>query len=78
MSKKRAVNVVVRLEDVRGDQNKLIRRFIKKVKKAGIIEKYRERMFYEKPSKKRRRLKKRKMENARKAEQERNKKLDIK
>ena len=78
MAKKRAVNVEVTLKEVRGDQGRLIRRFVKKVKKSGILEEYRERRFYEKPSAKRRRLKKRKMENARKAEQERNKKLDIK
>tara|TARA_R110000824_G_scaffold5670_9_gene26112 strand:+ start:43642 stop:43878 length:237 start_codon:yes stop_codon:yes gene_type:complete len=78
MSKKRAINVEVRLEEVRGDQSKLIRKFNKKVKKSGILEEYRDRRFYEKPSAKRRRLKKRKMENARKAEQERNRKLDIK
>ncbi len=75
---KRAVNVEVRLEETRGDQIRLIRKFNKKVKKSGILEDYRERRFYEKPSAKRRRLKKRKMENARKAEQERNRKLDIK
>jgi small subunit ribosomal protein S21 len=77
MSKKRAVNVEVSLKEVRGDQNKLIKRFIKKVKKLDILREYRERRFYEKPSAKRRRLKKRKVENAKKAEQERNKKLDI-
>ena len=75
---KRAVNVEVRLEETRGDQIRLIRKFNKKVKKSGILEEYRERRFYEKPSAKRRRLKKRKMENARKAEQERYRKLDIK
>jgi len=78
MSKKRAVNVEVTLREVRGDQNKLIKKFVKKVKKLDILKEYRERRFYEKPSAKRRRLKKRKIENARKAEQERNKKLDIK
>ena len=35
---------------------KMIRRFAKKVKKERILEDYRDRMFYEKPSKKRRRL----------------------
>jgi len=38
--------------------DKLIRRFSKKVRKEGIIEQYRERMYYEKPSDKRRRKKK--------------------
>jgi len=67
----KTVNVKVTLKEVRGDQNKLIKRFVKKVKKLGILEKCRERLFYEKPSTKRRRLKKRKKENARKAERER-------
>jgi ribosomal protein S21 len=72
------VNVVVTLKEVRGDPNRLIRRFIKKVKKERIVERWKEKMFYEKPSTKRRRLKKKKKENARKAEEERNKKLNIK
>lgn len=40
---------------------KMIRRFIKKVKKEGIIEEVRERSYYTKPSQKRR---KQKMEKA--------------
>ena len=77
MSRKRSVNVEVTLDEVRGSTSRLIKRFIKKVKKSGILEEVRERRFYEKPSAKRRRLNKRKKENARKAAQERNKKLDI-
>ena len=42
------------------------------------MEKYLNKRFHEKPSTKKRRQKKQKLNNARKAEQERNKKLDIK
>ena len=77
MSKKRPVNVEVSLKSVGGDFNRLIRRFMKKVKKERIIEDYLDRRFYEKPSDKRRKVKLKKLRNAQKAERERNKKLDI-
>ncbi len=77
MSKKRPVNVEVSLREVRGDVNRLIRKFMKKVKKERIIENYLDRMYYEKPSTKRRKEKLKKRRNAQKAEKERNKKLDI-
>ena len=77
MAKKKIVNVEVRLKDVGGNPNRLIKRFIKKVKKEKVLEAARDRRRYEKPSTKRRRLKKRKKENARKAEKERNTKLNI-
>ena len=54
---KRAINVEVRLEETRGDQNRLIRKFMKKVKKERVLEDYLDRRFYEKPSVKRRREK---------------------
>ena len=50
---------------------------VKKCKKNRIVEECRDRRFFEKPSKKRRRAAKLKKQNARKAELERNKKLDI-
>ena len=78
MSSKRPVNVQVSIKETRGDQNRLIRKFIKKVKKEKILEDYRKNMYYEKPSAKRRRIKSRKLENARKAEKERNEKLNSK
>tara|TARA_Y100001973_G_C5201544_1_gene338109 strand:+ start:2200 stop:2436 length:237 start_codon:yes stop_codon:yes gene_type:complete len=78
MSKRRPVNVEVSLKEVRGDVNRLIRKFMKKVKKERIIENYLDRMYYEKPSTKKRKEKLKKRRNAQKAEQERNKKLDIK
>jgi len=65
-------NVEVTLKEVRGDQSRLIRKFIKKCKKERIIEDYLDRRFYEKPSSKRRREKLKKIQNARKAEAERN------
>jgi ribosomal protein S21 len=68
-------NVEVTLKEVRGDQSKLIRKFIKKCKKERIIEDYLDRRFYEKPSTKRRREKLKKVQNARKAEFERSKKV---
>jgi small subunit ribosomal protein S21 len=72
------VNVKVTIEETRGDINRLIKKFNKKVKKERILEQYRDRMYYEKPSKRRRKEKIRKLENARKAQKERDKKLVIK
>ena len=77
MSKKRPVNVEVPLKEVGGNVNRLIRKFMKKVKKERIIEDYLDKRFYEKPSVKRRREKLKKLRNAQKAERERNTKLDI-
>ncbi len=77
MSRKRPVNVSVSIKQTRGDSNKLIRKFIKKCKKERIMDEVRDRRHYEKPSAKRRRLQKRKIENARKAQRERDKKLNI-
>ena len=70
---KRPVNVEVSLKDVGGDVNRLIRKFVKKVKKERIIEDYLEKRFYIKKSVKRRMEEKKKLQNARKAEAERNK-----
>ena len=74
---KRPVNVEVTLREVKGDVGRMIRKFMKKVKKERIIEDYLDRRFYEKPSCKRRREKIKKIRNAQKAERERNTKLDI-
>ncbi len=72
MAKNRPVNVEVNIRETRDDINKLIRRFMKKVKKERIIEDYLEKRFYEKPSVKRRIEKLKKLRNAKKAEAERN------
>ena len=74
---KRAVNVEVTLREAKGDVARLIRKFMKKVKKERIIEGYLDRRFYEKPSARRRKEKLKKLRNAQKAERERNRKLDI-
>lgn len=50
MSKKRAVNYELSASEVGGNQEKLIRKFCKKVKKLGIIDKYLEKAYYIKPS----------------------------
>ena len=68
---KRAVNVEVSLKEVGGDTNRLIKKFIKKVKKERIIEDYLEKRFYIKKSVKKRMEKITKLQNARKAEAER-------
>ena len=77
MAKEHVVNVQVNIRETNGDLNKLIRKFMKKVKKERIIENYLDKRFYEKPSDKRRKEKSKKLRNARKAEQERNQKLNI-
>ena len=70
-----AINVEVSLHEVRGDQNKLIRKFIKKCKKERILEDYLDRRFYVKPSVRRRKEKLRKLRNIEKAEAERKLKI---
>ena len=74
---KRPINVEVRLEEVRGDQVRLIKRFVKKTKKSGILDEYKERMFFEKKSDKKRRKKKLSKRKVRRLEEEKRKKLDI-
>ena len=53
MSKK-AANVKVTSKECRGNTERMIRRFIKKSKKAKIVEQVRERRYYKKPSDKKR------------------------
>jgi ribosomal protein S21 len=77
MSKRRPVNVEVTLKEVGDNASKLIRKFMKKVKKERIIEDYLDKRFYEKPSAKRRKEKLKKLRTAQKAEREKNTKLDI-
>ena len=77
MSRKRPVNVEVKLRHPKDDSNKLIRKFIKKVKKQKIIEEIRERRYYEKPTTKRRKAKINKLKNARKGQAERDKKIKL-
>lgn len=74
----RPIHVEVTLEEVRGNTSRMIKKFIKKVKKSKILERVREKSFYEKPSKKRRRQKIKKLQNIKKAEAERKRNLEIK
>jgi len=72
------INVEVSLEEVGGNFNRMIKKFIKKVKKERIIENYLDKRTYTKPSTKRRLKRQKRLQNARKAQEERNKKLGIK
>ena len=74
----RPVHVEVSLDDVGGNPRRLIKKFIKKVKKSKILDIVREKRYYEKPSSKRRRELLKKRRNAQKFERERQKRLDIK
>jgi ribosomal protein S21 len=74
----RPVHVEVSLDEVGGNPSRLIKKFIKKVKKSKILDTVRERRYYEKPSSKRRRELLKKRRNAQKFERERQKRLDIK
>ena len=53
MPRKKA-NVIVTSKECRGNVEKMIRRFIKKSKKAKIVEQVRDRRYYKKPSDKKR------------------------
>ena len=50
MAIKKGANVVVNARECRGNQERMIRRFIKKCKKAKIIQEVRDRRYFKKPS----------------------------
>lgn len=54
MSKKHPVNVSVRLKGRNDNPQRMIKRFMKKVKKEKVLEIYRETLRYKKPSEKKR------------------------
>jgi len=56
---KKAVNVSTRPRGHNDNPQKMIRRFMRKVKKERILEQFRNNRFYEKPSTKRRKAAKR-------------------
>ena len=62
------INVIVRARECRNNNEKMIRKFIKKVKKERIIEQVRDRRFHKKPSVKKRE-KRIRAERARKREE---------
>ena len=64
-------NVTVKAKDIRGSSEKLIRRFIKKTKKAKVIEQVRERRYYKKPSIKKKEKRERALRLRRREEQKR-------
>jgi small subunit ribosomal protein S21 len=49
-----ACNVVVKSKECRGNHERMIRRFIKKCKKERVVEQFKERQRYKKPSEKKR------------------------
>ena len=51
---KKQCNFKVTSKECRGNPEKMIRKFIKKTKKEGILDEARDRRYYEKPSVKRR------------------------
>ena len=62
----RPINVMVESDDPRRDSSDfLIRKFIKKVKKSGLIQDVKNRRYYEKPSITKRRKKKNKLKKSR-------------
>ena len=50
MSRRKGANVSVKARECRGNDERMIRRFIKKCKKAKIIEQVRDRRHFKKPS----------------------------
>ena len=50
MAIKKGSNIVVRAKECRGNHERMIRRFIKKCKKAKIIEEVKDRRYHKKPS----------------------------
>ena len=72
---KRAVNVEVKQRDHREPIERLIKRFMKKVKKEKVIESFLEHSRYQKPSEKRRRAQERRKRVLDKLHKEKNKTL---
>ena len=68
---KKAAHVVVRSKETRGNVERMIRRFIKKTKKAKIIEQVRDRRYYKKPSVRKKEKKERAIRAAAREEQKR-------
>lgn len=57
MSRSKGANVVVTARQCRGNHDKMIRKFIKKCKKEGIMEQIRDKRYFKKPSEVRRHAK---------------------
>jgi len=65
----KAAHVVVRSGETKGNVERMIRRFIKKTKKAKVIEQVRDRRYYKKPSVKKKEKKQRAIRAAARKEQ---------
>ena len=76
MSRRKSCNAVVNARECRGNHEKMIRKFLKKVKRAGILEEVRELRYYMKPSEKRRRDRAKAERNRRREELKRKRALD--
>tara|TARA_R110000824_G_scaffold12623_10_gene55357 strand:+ start:7259 stop:7474 length:216 start_codon:yes stop_codon:yes gene_type:complete len=63
------INVEIRPRDPREPTERVIRRFMKKVKKEGIIEEHKSRRYYEKASDKKRKERSRRKRVAKKAQE---------
>tara|TARA_B100000941_G_C28390668_1_gene492476 strand:+ start:201 stop:449 length:249 start_codon:yes stop_codon:yes gene_type:complete len=50
MARGKRANVVVKARECRGNHERMIRRFIKKTKKAKIVEEIKDRRYHKKPS----------------------------
>ena len=81
MRNKKPTHAKVTAKECRGNVDKMIRKFIKKVKKERIIEQVRDRRFYKKPSVKKKekriraeRMRRKEATKRRKAEERRNRK----
>ena len=64
-------NLEVTLQQCKGDQTRLIKRFMKKFKKSGIMDELRDRRYYQKESVKRRRKKNQRKRILKKEQQKR-------
>jgi len=76
MSKRRSCNAVVNARECRGKHEKMIRKFLKKVKRAGLMEELRERRYYMKPSEKKRRQRAKAERNRRREELKRKRAIE--
>lgn len=59
MARGKRANVVVKARECRGNHERMIRRFIKKTKKAKIVEEIKDRRYHKKPSDAKREARKR-------------------
>ena len=76
MSRRKSCNAVVNARECRGNHEKMIRKFLKKVKRSGLMEELRERRYYMKPSEKKRRQRAKAERNRRREELKRKRAIE--